>query len=401
MPPCPTQYLWERNLGAHNRKTTMRQRLTKRFIDAIPTPATEEWHVDADVPGFCLRVMPSGAKLYVCRYRFAGKARKLPLGRHGQITVEQARQKARDVFAAIADGRDPAVRVADGPTVHDLRLRYEREHSDLHKKPRSRDADKALWTNHIIPALGDEPVAALKRADIVALHIALKDRPYLANRVLALISHALKLAELWHWRDEGSNPCRNIKRYKEEERERVLNPEELARLLAELDTTERQRLKGLSVVPLVRLLLLTGCRQSEIRTARWEWVDFDRAILSLPDSKGGKKDVDLPPQAVEMLRAMRAVDKGDWIIPGHVRNTHMVSPARPWHEICKRAKLPQMRLHDLRHTYGTMAALNGLSTREVADLLGHKSTASTMRYMNSANWRKKDNSAKVAGAMYA
>lgn len=379
----------------------MRQRLTKRLIDAIAKPAAEEWHTDTDVPGFCLRVTPSGAKLYVARYRHGGKARKLPLGRHGQITVEQARQKARDVFAALAQGRDPAASVGTGPTVADLRLRYEKEHSDLHKKPRSRDADRALWKNHIEPSMGTESVRALRRDDIVAMHVALKDRPYVANRALALISHALKMAELWGWRDEGSNPCRNIKRYREEERETVLNPDELARLLAELDNTERHRLRGLSVVPMVRLLLLTGCRQSEIRTARWDWVDFERGMLSLPDSKGGKKDVELPPPAVEMLRAMRAVDKGDWIVPGHVRNTHMVSPARPWHAICKRAKLPAMRLHDLRHTYGTMAALSGLSLREVADLLGHKSTVSTMRYVNAANWKKKGNSAKVAEAIYA
>jgi integrase len=377
----------------------MRQRLTKRFIDSITKPTKEEWHTDADVPGFCLRVTPSGAKLYVARYRLGGKARKLPIGRHGQITVEQARQKARDVFAALADGRDPAAVVEAGPTVSDLRLRYEREHSDLHKKERSQDADRALWTNHIIPAMGDDSVRALKRDDVMALHVALKDRPYVANRTLALISHALKMAELWGWRDDGSNPCRNIKRYKEEEREVVLNPEELARLIAELDNTERTRLKGLSVVPLVRLLLMTGCRQSEIRTARWEWVDFDRAVLALPDSKGGKKDVDLPPAAVAMLTAMRAVDKGDWIVPGHIHGTHMVSPSRPWHAICKRAGLPVMRLHDLRHTYGTMASLSGLSLREVADLLGHRSTVSTMRYVNAANWKKKGNSAMVAGVM--
>lgn len=378
----------------------MRQRLTKRFIDAIAKPSAEEWHTDTDVPGFCLRVTPSGAKLYVVRYRDGGKARKMPIGRHGQLTVEQARQKARDVFAALAEGRDPMAPTGDGPTVIELRTKYEIEHSDLHKKERSQVADKALWVNHIIPELGAKTVRELTRADVLKLHISLKDRPYVANRMLALISHALKMAEVWHWREDGTNPCRNIKRYKEDAREVVLNPEELARLLAELDNTERQHLKGLSVVPLVRLLLLTGCRQSEIRTARWEWVDFNRSVLSLPDSKGGKKDVDLPPQAVTMLQAMRAVDKGDWIVPGHITNSHMVSPSRPWHAICKRAKLPPMRLHDLRHTYGTMATLSGLSLREVADLLGHKSTVSTMRYVNAADWKKKGNSAKVAGVMY-
>lgn len=374
----------------------MRQRLTKRFIDAIETPAAEEWHTDTDVPGFCLRVTPAGAKLYVVRYRYAGTPRKLPIGRHGQITVEQARQKARDVFAALAAGRDPAASVADGPTVTDLRDRYEREHSDLHKKPRSQEADSSLWKKHIIPAMGEKPVRALKRDDVVKLHAGLQSKPYVANRALALLSHSLSMAELWGWRDLGSNPCRLVRRYREEERDWVLNPDELRRLLAELDNTERHRLLGLSVVPLVRLLLLTGCRQSEIRTARWDWLDFEAGTLDLPDSKGGKKTVDLPPPAIELLRRMRGIDRGDWIIPGHVHGQHMVSPAKPWAAICKRAKLPGLRLHDLRHTYGTMASLQGLSLREVADLLGHKSTVSTMRYVNAANWRKKENAAKVA-----
>lgn len=374
----------------------MAQRLTKRVIDAEePIPGQERWITDSDVPGFALRITASGAKMYVVRYRHAGKLHKIPLGRHGQLTVEQARQKARDVFAALAAGRNPAALAGSGPTIADLQERYDREHGKLHKKAYSQDCDKRLWAKHIIPVIGGLQVRDLNRDDVVRMHTSSKGR-YAMNRALALLSHAMSMAELWKWRDEGTNPCRLVKRYKEEERERILNPDELRTLLEELDRTDRERLAGKAVVNLVRLILFTGCRQAEIRTARWEWVDWNRSHLALPDSKGGKKNVELPPQAIDLLKRMRAVDRGDWIIPGHIRGQHLINPTKPWKAICDRAGFGRLRLHDLRHTYGTMASLQGLSLREVADLLGHKSTVSTMRYVNAANWKKKDNAAAIA-----
>lgn len=374
----------------------MAQRLTKRIVDAAePKPGKERWITDSDVPGFALRITAAGAKLYVVRYRYAGKLQKIPLGRHGQITVELARQKARDVFAALAEGKDPAATHNNGPTIADLRERYEQEHSKLHKKARSQESERISWDKHIIPRLGSIYVRDLTRDDVVLMHTSSKKR-YAMNRALALLSHAMNMAELWKWREEGTNPCRLVKRYKEEERERILNPDELRTLLKELDRTERERLEGLVVVNLVRMILMTGCRQSEIRTARWEWIDWNRHVLALPDSKGGRKDVDLAPPAIELLQRMRASDRGEWIIPGRVRGQHLVNPTKPWKAICDRAGLGRLRLHDLRHTYGTMAALEGLSLREIADLLGHRSTVSTMRYVNAANWKKKDNAAAVA-----
>src|SRR5215469_4428113 len=178
----------------------MRERLTKSSVEAIEPGARDAYFWDDQTPGFGLKVTPSGARIYVLKYRHRGAQRWLTLGRHGEITVGEARQKALRERGRIAGGEDPASArpgKAAAPTVDDLAARYLLEHAEPHKKPRSAEEDRRNLKLHIRPAIGTIRVADVTREDILKLHHAMREKPGAANRVLALASVMFGLAEEW------------------------------------------------------------------------------------------------------------------------------------------------------------------------------------------------------------
>lgn len=291
----------------------------------------------------------------------------------------------------------PSAQAPAACTVAELATRYMAEHAPR-KKPRSIRQDELTWRLHILPTLGSVPVRDVSRAHIMTLHAELgKSVSHVtANRARALISKALTLAEVWELRPDGSNPCRHVPKFHEDGRERMLSPDELQRLGAVLDQARNWR--AWQIVPLVRLLLLTGCRLREIMEARLEWVDFSRSALLLPDSKTGARFKPLSEPALEIIRQ---IPRGDspWIIPGRIPGQCFVEPYGAWRRVCALANLPGVHLHDLRHTAGSVAHAAGLSQREVADFLGHKQLATTEKYIHSDRSRKHDNENTVANEM--
>jgi hypothetical protein len=189
-----------------------------------------------------VKVTPKGARVYVLKYRAAGSQRWLTLGRHGEITAEEARTKAVKLRGAIADGKDPS-RIRDdaaaAPTVDELADRYLAEHAAPHKKPRSIEEDRRNLVLHVRPNLGDLKAGEVTRQDILRLHYKLRVTPTAANRVQALLSKMFELAEAWGIRPEASNPCRRVPKYTERSRDRFLSTDELNRLGEALDAAER------------------------------------------------------------------------------------------------------------------------------------------------------------------
>lgn len=248
------------------------------------------------------------------RYRTKeGIKRYKTLGPHGKITVEQGRTKALHYFHRVQQGDDPIaeeVALRRAPTVAELAERYMTEHSLVKKKPGSIRPDTYNLCCHVLPALGTKKVAAVTRADIAALHHAMRETPGAANRVLALLSKMFTLAEQWGLRPEGNNPVRHIQRYRERRFDRFLSAEELARLGEVLAEAERTQTEYASVLAAIRLLIFTGARLSEILALRWQQVDFDHACLRLPESKTGAKLIYLSPlllQSSMASNAMRAI----------------------------------------------------------------------------------------------
>ena len=367
-------------------------KLTRRSV-AAAEPGT---HWDDQLPGFGLRVWPSGRRSFIVRFRTAtGTDRLLTLGTADELHPEAARELARQAKADVRHGRDPAAErraLREAPRMQDLRDRFTAEHSSQ-KKPGTARNQEIHWRLHILPALGNPAVADITEADIIRLRNRMADKPTNANRVMETLSKAFDLAERWRWRPAGSNPCRWVEDYPEVAIERILTPEEIAAVWREIDAEDILP----SASALFRLLMLTGCRSGEWRTALWSWVDLDNAALKLPDSKTGAKIVPLSPDAVEVLRSLPR--SSIYVLPG-LTGGPLGGHRRIWLRILARAGVPgRVRIHDLRHTVGSYAHRAGASQREVADLLGHKQMATAARYIHGPESEKHSNAARASSAI--
>jgi integrase len=359
-------------------------KLTKTAVDAAQPPLKgDAWLWDNELPSFGVRIQSSGRKTYVARYRtHAGIQRKQTIGRCTDIVPDKARDLARKIFGAVAEGRDPAMEkteLKEAPTVADLEQRYMKEHARPFKKAGSVARDEALWRIYVLPALGKKRVDSVTQADVLALMGSLSEHPATANACVALLSKAFNLADLWKWRKDG-NPCRHIKKYKIRERETILAPEQIQRLDATLTEMVEQHEIMKSMADLIRLLLITGCRLNEIMSSKQEWIDRERSLLLLPDSKVGQRRIALSSAAMEIING---IEEGKWLIPGRIAGEHMMHPQGIWKRIKQRAELPpEMRIHDLRHTAGSLAHMAGLTQKQVATMLGHRQLSTTERYLH-------------------
>jgi integrase len=367
-----------------------RVHLTKRMIDSTAPRADDVFRWDDEVRGFGVRVRPNGLKVYVLQYRNAGgRSRRVTLGHHGPLTAEAARQLALAHRARIAAGADPAAERAErraSETFDAFAKRYLTQHAEPHKKAASVANDRMMLTHHILPAIGSVQVAAVTRSDVTKLHQSMRATPYLANRCLALISAMLHLAERWGVRPDGSNPCRHVQKYPEHRRQRFLSSAELGRLGKVLTAVERENVEHPSVVPAVRLLLLTGARRGEVLGLRWHHVNWERQCLDLPDSKTGPKTVHLNPPALEVLSTLadRRKDGARWVLPGRETGKPLVGLPHAWQRIRNRAGLDDVRLHDLRHSFASVAAAQHTSLPIIGALLGHTQPSTTARYAHLA-----------------
>ncbi len=373
-----------------------RTRLTKRVVDALkPDGPKEAFAWDSEAPGFGVRAYPSGRKIFVAKYRTpAGRQRWHKLGPFGVLTVEQARTEARDVLERVRRGVDPSAERAAkrrAPCVKDLAQRFLDEHAVPHKKASSVVSDRDLLRLYILPRLGASAVADVTRDDLAALHRAIgcdsearRGTPTTANRVLFLCSTMFNFAERWGWRAAHSNPTRHVPRFKEVRRERYLSPAELGRLGQTLAACASSELP--SVIAAIRLLLFTGCRRGEVLGLRWEDVDFERNMLRLSDTKTGPRVVRLNAPALEVLADLRERrGASPWVIVGGIEGKPLVGLPHAWQRIRRRAGLDEVRLHDLRHGFGSAAVSGGASLYVTGALLGHRNLDTTQRYAHLAD----------------
>lgn len=346
-------------------------------------PAREVFLWDDELPGFGLRVLPSGRRSYLVQYRAGARTRRATIGPHGVFTPEKARDEARELLSRARRGEDPAEErrhARKAETVAELWALYLAGHAEAHKKPRSIAEDKRNYDRFISPAFGKRRVVAITRADVTRLHLSLRKTPYQANRVLALLSKMMNLAEKWGLRADSSNPCRHVERFKEDRRERFLSSAELAKLGEVLAAVEHENVELPSVAPAVRLLLFTGARLSEVLTLRWEFVDLEAGVIRLPDSKTGAKTIHLNPAAKQVLAALPRKAGNPWVIRGRLVGAPLVNLQDPWQRVRKRAGLEDVRLHDLRHSFASVGAALGSSLVVIGKLLGHIEQSTTARY---------------------
>ena len=344
-------------------------KITKRIVDATtPDLAREVFVLDDELRGLGLRVLPSGVKSYVLQYRTGGRgtqARRRVLGRHGVLTAEEARLRARRLLAEIAEGTDPAMRLDAGKeaiTIGELADVYLKEGpaDKPNKKASSWGTDRSNIERHIKPLLGRKSAKALTKAEVAKFqadvaagrsktdiktrkrgHARVPGGGGTAARSLAVLGAMLQFAT-----ERGlvaANAAKGVPLLKGQKKERFLQEAEVARLADALAAMERGHLLSANAAAAVRLLLLTGCRKTEILSLCWEWVDFERHCLRLPDSKTGAKVVPLASAALELLSALPRNRKSVYVLPAGKGSGHYTGLQKDWERLRARAGLAGLR----------------------------------------------------------
>jgi len=361
-------------------------KLTKRTIDAAQADTERDYFIwDDEMPGFGLRVLRSGMKTYQIQYRKGGRTRRNSIGKHGTITPDEARKIAKETLGRVAKGDNPAEERAihrGAATVADVCERFMNEYVPIHCKETTAKEYRRSVDMFIKPVIGTRKVPDIIRTDIAKLHHDLRDKPYQANRTLGVLSVVFNQCEIWGLRTDGSNPCRHVKKYTEKKRERFLSEDELKRLWEALDECERDGSESAAACNAYRLLILTGCRLGEIQTLKWEYIREDG--IYLPDSKTGAKKVYIGQAVHDALAKIECEEGNPYVIPGAVEGNYLTDLQRPWRRIRKKAKLEELRIHDLRHSFASFGLMSGLSIAEIGKLLGHSQVQTTARYTHLA-----------------
>jgi integrase len=377
-------------------------KLTESVVSGLRTKATELVLWDSKLPGFGVRVKPSGVVSYLVQYRNAqGRSRRLTIGRRGVLTTEEARAEARKALAEATRGSDPAEAKREArrdPTIKELCELYLAEGPAARptKKASSWATDTSNIQRHIVPLLGRKHLRALTRADIerfqkdvTAGKTAANEKtgprgraivaggPGVAARATAVLGAILAFAVERRLRSD--NPARGVRLNKGRKIERFLSAAELARLGEALAAADSSAANP-TMIAAIRLLLLTGCRKNEVLGLQWDWVDLERAALRLPDSKTGAKVVPLGAPALEILAGLPRRGGCPWVLPAARGTGHLVGLPGVWRKIAKAAGLEGVRLHDLRHGFASVAVAAGSSLYILGKVLGHAQARTTERY---------------------
>ena len=403
-------------------------RLTKKIVDRLEPKASEYVIWCASLPGFGCRVRSTGAKSFIAQYRVGGRnspVRKVTLGTTKKVTVEEAREAAKNVLARARLGEDVAAersKQRQELTVAQLCDEY-LENGCEHKKPSTLATDKGRINRHIKPLLGGKLISHVTLPDVRRFMFDVakgktavdeKTRKHgraivrggkgTATRTTRLLGGIFSYAVSQGYIE--TNPRRGVRLYADKSGERFLSSDELLRLgdaLRQAESVglpwrgskakkkqgqsgqEQQRRQCLSpyVIAAIRLILFTGCRVGEILNLQWSEIDLENGFLNLKDSKTGAKRILLSVPAVEVLQNLPR--SGSFVIAGATPDKPRSDIKRPWRRIVEFAKLEDLRLHDLRHTYASVGAASGFGLPVIGKLLGHSSPTTTARYSHFAD----------------
>ena len=377
-------------------------KLTKRTVDTLEADGKDALFWDRELAGFGVRVHATGRKAYVVQSRGPGGPKRVTLGRHGELSVDEARKRAALLIDRIKRGEDISAAAPEAElTVAGLAERFMRVHVEKHLKPASVTAYRSVLKKHILPALGAMTLGQVGRRQVSALHHRLRDTPVLANMAVHLLSRMFVLAEAWELVPAGRNPCRGLRRYRTRPPERFLTPEEYRRLGRALKQAEAEGAVWPPAIAAIRLLVLTGCRRSEILSLGWDDVDRTAGDLRLRDAKAGPRMVPLTKPALRVLDAIPRSPGNPWVIAGQRPGKRLTGLHHYWRPVRERAGLADVRIHDLRHSFASRALALGESLYTIGKLLGHASVATSARYAHLMREAEREAAVRVGGSIGA
>lgn len=344
-----------------------------------------DWY-DETVTGFVLECRASGGRTYYLRYQDqGGRQKQHKIGRFQDVPFAQAKKAAERLRSEVVLGGDPGAQKALAksiPLYSELSAMH-LDHAKLHL--RSYSDIESCMRRHIVPKWGKARLTDIN-SRAVAQWLSEKRAEGLApasvEKLRVILGRSFELGSRWDVPGSDKNPARGIPRKPlNNARERFLSAEEAARLRVHVAKSKNPQLQHI-----VGLLLLTGARLRELLDARWENVDLERRSWLIPTSKTGKpRHVPLPAAAVAIVEALPRYKDCPWLVPNPDTLKPYVSIKHGWQEAIRRAKLPGLRLHDLRHSAASFMVNSGVDLFAVGKVLGHASYQSTQRYSHLAS----------------
>lgn len=399
-------------------RNALKTKITKRNVDAAEVLPKEYiiWH--DTFPGFGLRVFPTGKKSYIFQYRHNGRTRRIAIGLHGHWTPDRAYKKAIELQNQVNEGLDPSGErqaISKDITVSALCDLYLAEVGAT-KKASTQVTDRSRIERHIKPLLGKLKVSAVSSADIdlflrnVTNGATAKTEKTgyrglsrvtggkgTATRTLGLLGAVFSYAVKRKLRND--NPVREVIKPKDGKRERFLTAEELVRF-GEALNTEAPNLNR-NVVPALKLLIATGCRKSEILTLQWDDIDIVNRYLHLRDGKTGARKVPLNSIALSVISEIPRVSKCKFVFPSADLTKPFTALQDGWEKVRVKAGFPDVKIHDLRHTFATSLASSGGSLLMIGQLLGHRDQRTTQIYAHLIDSSQHEASEIVASNLSA
>jgi len=384
--------------------------LNDKFIKSLPLPkGKHKIYWDDRLIGLGIRITDNNAKSFVLRYVINGRERKYTLGGYPALSYSAARDMAIQVKGEITKGHDPLDErqaIHNTPTVKELAEDFLKAKEKVLRPRTMKDYRDFFFKKHIVPKFGNLKIDSITKKEIENFHRSFSETPRMGNRVLEIMRVMFNTAVSWEILEK--NPTQGIKKFPEHKRERYLSEDEIGRLTKVLDAEPNQMSANI-----IRLILLTGSRKGEVLSARWQ--DFEGEVWAKPAflTKQNKiSRIPLSPEAVDILREMktkivtekklatftdnRIVSTEQYLFYNTQTKTHQKDIKRFWLEVCKKAKIKDATIHDLRHTFASVLVSNGIGLEVIGKLVGHSNIRTTQRYAHLAN-----SSLKQATAMFA
>ncbi|SIN98879.1 Site-specific recombinase XerD [Rhodovulum sp. ES.010] len=376
-----------------------RLNFTKAALSKAPPAAkgSRDYYYDEREQGLVLAVSPGGSKSFYLYKRVEGRPERLLLGRFPDISIENARKLAQKAKGEIASGKNPQKErraIRDEMTFGALFEEYLEKYSKVHKrswKYDEREVTKFLshWSKR--------KISKITKSDVERLHarVGKENGIYQANRLLERVRSIFNKAIDWGW--DGTNPAAGIKKFKEQSRDRFLQPDELPRFFEALANEPNEAARDFFLIS-----LLTGARKSNTLAMRWQDINFSTATWRIGETKNGDAQiVHLPGQALDILKARKLAADGPWVFPGGGASGHLADPKKAWARILKEAGIADLRIHDLRRTLGSYQAATGANGYIIGKSLGHRSQQSTAIYARLNLDPVRDSVNKATDAMFA
>ena len=340
---------------------------------------------DTEVKGFGARGFGNGGGVsFIIKKRINGRQRLITIGKFGSPwTPETARKEALRIVSQSYHGVDEAkekrARNVRGKLFADVADEFMASHSPK-LKPGTREGYETLLRLHLKPRFEAKPFNEIGKGDIEKAHAAWSFMPRTANYALAVLSKILSWANAVGYRSDVVNPCRGIEKYAETKRERYLTGEESQRLGDVLQHAAEIGSPSPYVVAAIWMIVFTGARKREVMNLKWSFVDIEKRVLNLPDSKTGAKKIALNRQALDILAKLRRIEGNPYVFPGKKEGRQLLDISKAWAQIRTLAGIGDVRIHDLRHSFGFTAVDAGGTTRVLGRQLGHGDSKTTDIY---------------------